>query len=758
MRSLGLGSNRINSFSTIQQLTKLRSLQLIENKITDLSFLNGLNELVELTLENNNIKDISVLKNKKRLHLLTLSENPIEKLPQWITDFDMNIKWDQYSYSNGNIIFFNNPITNPPIEIIKQGKKAIKAWFEGEKIFINEVKVLLVGHGNVGKTTLVRCLTGESPNPSEQPTHYIKIKNHNVQHNKKNIKLNFWDFGGQEVMHSTHQFFLSKRSIYLLVLDGRRDEDAEYWLKHIESFGGNSPVLIVLNKIDTNPSYDVDRLFLKKKYPFIVGFYKTTCLNKITGINELQDGLLNALDKVEILTTPWLKNWLPIKQKLEEMTNDFISQKDYESICEKNNVKEIISKETLAGYLNDLGVVVHFKDLRLSDLHILQPRWVSRAAYKIINSKKVAENHGLLKIDWLSQIMSKEDENDFTYQSSVYPYILDLMQKFELCFPISEGTQYLIPELMDIQQPVLPKLDGSLLKFYIKFEDILPRSILLRFIVRVHEDIKDNLRWRTGVVLEVPIFNSIAVIIADIKEKKINIIVSGPRRREHFAIIRKTFHSLIKDFEKLTFSEWIPLTGYEDYALDYDELIGYEESGKDEYFVGKLKKSYKVKDLLNGIESESIRKSEYQWDVFICHSSQDKGILKKVTDDFKKKGITYWIDEEQINPGDNIIDKITDGLQKSRSILPCISSNQLKSGWSRYEYQSILSRIISGTAKQKIIPFILDNTLDEGIPLLLNNLRAERYLIKTQYKRLLLFLLKLKEQKLNFLNENKYST
>jgi hypothetical protein len=45
-------------------------------------------------------------------------------------------------------------------------------------------------------------------------------------------------------MHATHQFFLSKRSLYILVLDGRKEEDAEYWLKHIESFGGDSPVLM----------------------------------------------------------------------------------------------------------------------------------------------------------------------------------------------------------------------------------------------------------------------------------------------------------------------------------------------------------------------------------------------------------------------------------------------------------------------------------------------------------------------------------
>ena len=56
------------------------------------------------------------------------------------------------------------------------------------------------------------------------------------------IQFNIWDFGGQEIMHATHQFFLTKRSLYLLVLDCRLTQEenrVEYWLKIIQSFGGD---------------------------------------------------------------------------------------------------------------------------------------------------------------------------------------------------------------------------------------------------------------------------------------------------------------------------------------------------------------------------------------------------------------------------------------------------------------------------------------------------------------------------------------
>jgi hypothetical protein len=255
----------------------------------------------------------------------------------------------------------------------------------------------------------------------------------------------------------------------------------------------------------------------------------------------------------------------------------------------------------------------------------------------------------------------------------------------------------------------------------------------------MHPDIFDNLRWRTGVVLFVSIFKSIAIVIADTKERKISISVSGPQRMQHFAIIRKTFSELHKSFEKLNVTEWIPLPDMENFELEYQDLLGYEEAGKNEYFVGKLKKEYKVKALLDGIEPENIRKDEYEWDVFLCHSSKDVDLVNTIAEDLKAKGITYWLDDEQIFPGSDIIEKITNGLLKSKNIIPCISSNQLKSGWCRKEYHSILGRILSGNSKQNVVPLILDNMKDEDFPLFLGTLRCERYKEEKQYERFINF-------------------
>jgi internalin A len=115
-----------------------------------------------------------------------------------------------------------------------------------------------VGPGGVGKTSLVNRLLFDRFDRDEKKTDGIHIYEWRLRlPGSDDVRLNLWDFGGQEIMHATHQFFLSRRSLYLLVLEGRQsaaDADAEYWLKLIESFGAESsgevsPVLVAMNKI-----------------------------------------------------------------------------------------------------------------------------------------------------------------------------------------------------------------------------------------------------------------------------------------------------------------------------------------------------------------------------------------------------------------------------------------------------------------------------------------------------------------------------
>ncbi|MCP5052800.1 MAG: hypothetical protein GY940_36870, partial [bacterium] len=210
---------------------------------------------------------------------------------------------------------------------------------------------------------------------------------------------------------------------------------------------------------------------------------------------------------------------------------------------------------------NDLGVVLHFEDMDLTDTHVLEPKWVTAAVYKIINSPLLAKHKGILMTGHLPEILKKEGDDDYQYPKGKYGFILTLMEKFELCYSIDSKT-VLIPDLLPVPEPGFDFDYADSLKFIIDY-DFLPRSVMPRFIVRLHKDIKaekkKKLQWRTGVVLKGKGFKSTAVVKADHEAKRIFIYVTGEQKRDYLSVIRHTIRDINGDFKKLGVTELVPL-------------------------------------------------------------------------------------------------------------------------------------------------------------------------------------------------------
>ncbi|MDQ1354183.1 MAG: internalin, partial [Acidobacteriota bacterium] len=264
----------------------------------------------------------------------------------------------------------------------------------------------------------------------------------------------------------------------------------------------------------------------------------------------------------------------------------------------------------LVDFLNDLGVILHFKDLELHDTHVLDPKWATEAVYKIINSKRLAEHSGVLKLDLLEEILKPTNEHDYDYPPDKYPYIIELMIKFELCYRLNTN-RVLIPNLLAAEECHFEFDYGSSLKFIIEY-DFLPPSVMPRFIVRMHRDIKDGMQWRTGVVLADKAFHATAVVKCDERERRIFIYVNGEQKRDYFSIIRKTIRDINGSFEKLETKELVPLPDNDKITVEYEELTGHELMRIPEITIAKIRKRYPVAALLDGIAGAEDRKKEYE--------------------------------------------------------------------------------------------------------------------------------------------------
>ncbi|AKB51693.1 hypothetical protein MSBRW_2440 [Methanosarcina barkeri str. Wiesmoor] len=607
LTQINIYENQLTSLPhEISELKSLTQLSISGNQLTSLpSEIANLESLTQLDISRNQLTSLPLeITELKNLTQLDISSNKLTSLPPEILKLGIDIEWGNNSAEKG-IFLEGNPLEKPPIEIVKQGREAVINYFkslEGEKKPLNEVKVLLVGDGEAGKTSLLKRLLGEGFDGNEHQTQGINIKKWGFKDKDKEIKVNFWDFGGQEIMHATHQFFLSKRSLYILVLDSRRDEKAEYWLKHIRSFGGDSPVLVALNKIDENPSFELNRKFLQEKYPSIKGFFRISC-KEDRGIEGFSQKLKKELLKVEHMQIEWAKSWFEVKTKLEKMSCNFITYEEYRNICLEENVGDKSSQNTLVDFLNDLGVIVHFKDISLLDTHVLEPKWITEGVYKIINSEILAKKKGVLRFSMLDEILEQKKEGDYYYPPERYGYIINLMKKFELCYSIDEET-VLLPDLLAVPEPNFDFDSNEALKFFIEY-DFLPRSIMPRFIVKMHRDIKDDLQWRTGVVLENKQFNSCAVIKSDNEAKRIYINVNGCQKRDYFSSILFNLREINRSFEKLKAIEKIPLPDESEIAVSYEHLVNLEEMGIDLFVPEGSKKKYRVSDLLGTVNNLS---------------------------------------------------------------------------------------------------------------------------------------------------------
>ena len=489
----------------------------------------------------------------------------------------------------------------------------------GEVRPLNEAKLLLVGQGSVGKTSLINRLLNDRFDANESQTDGLEVHDWQIHVNSKDIRLNVWDFGGQEIYHATHQFFLTKRSLYLLVCNCRTSEEEnrlEYWLKLIQSFGGSSPVIIVGNKNDEQP-LDINQRALREKYPNIKAILQTSCQSN-DGIDELKEAIEKEVGQLKEVYDLLPLKWFEVKEQLEAMDQDFIKYSQYERLCEDQDIPEDHNQEQLIRLLHDLGLVLNYRDHPiLSNTNVLNPDWVTAGIYALFSDDELkTETKGILKPKDLSRILDAK-----RYPTNRHSFLIELLKEFQLGFELPncpKEKRFLLPGLLPKEEPRNTNLDGETLEFQYHYK-VLPASVLSRFIVLMHEKIHEQTYWRSGVMLAYregdETFN-IARIKADPEDKKVFISVSGREstRRIFLSLIRDKFaeiHSAFADPEDVT--EWVPVPEHPDAdPLEYKELLGLEDMGDSTVTIGKLKLRLDLRQLLDGYEPREQRQQRQQ--------------------------------------------------------------------------------------------------------------------------------------------------
>ena len=596
LKSLYLESNHISDIRFLMRLTSLRNLSLRNNVVIDIRPLRDLTNLVSLDLSYNKIKEIPSLGNLNSLTKLNLSSNQItdvSPLKEIITK-GIPLTLNQHE-TFARINLFENPISTPPIEIVNMGNKAVTRYFadlkEQGKDFLFEAKLLIVGEGESGKTTLawkLKDINAQMPHKEHDRTQGIEVRPldiKNISFAEKPFRMNVWDFGGQEIYHATHQFFLTKRSLYVLLNNTRNNlTDFNHWLQMIGLFSENSPVIIVQNEVAATPT-DLDLRGLQQYFDNILKVHVTDLSKKDDRLEKLIRDICFQVQQLNHVGIELPKQWVKIRQALEKVSliKPYISDKEFYQICYINLITTKNQIKRLASLLHDLGVFLFFyKDPILKHTVILQNNWVTQGVYKVLDNRKIKNQNGHFSY---SDAITIWDNTEF---EGMHDELLQLMAKFELCYriPYSKPTRYVCPQLLPVEKP---KYQWSLKdNLIIVYEyDFMPKGMMAHLIVRLYRYIKDiyNLAWRNGCIFTFE--NTNAQVIETYGRKKMEIRIKGSHCARLSTIILKEIDELNASFSNLKFSKKVPcncskcIGGTTPHFYDYTDLMRRKEYRKE---------------------------------------------------------------------------------------------------------------------------------------------------------------------------------
>lgn len=640
LHTLDAQRNQLSSFIAEGDCPALKLLDLSENQLSQLILPVGLPRLELFHLQGGNkVSDISFLRGAGALQTLNLSQNAVTDLGPIRGLLGKNIPF-QWEKSGNGILLEDCPLATPPPEIIKQGNEAIAAWFAAKKRELNEIKVLLVGEAKAGKTSLLRRLKYDEFEPEEVQTDGIIIEEfdfeelHTFKQQKglHDTKAYFWDFGGQEIMSSTHQFFMTKRSVYLLVLEARRDQDADkqvrQWLQRIQAFGGRSQVIVVVNKIDLNPAFGLDTVRLGKDYLQIKDFISLSCK---TGekIDALKEALAAYIPKAELFSTQIDERWIEIKEDLQKFTKEeyYIPHRQFRQICRAHHLFEEAEQNQAIHFLNDLGIVLHFDELDLGEYFVLDPYWVTSGVYRIVTSDTAARQKGEVELEQLNYIVNEEKrkageyipeaQKKIVYSPYELRYLADIMAQFKLSFYLEGRKKILIPDLLDKKTPdeQSRRFTEAPEKLQLVYQyNYLPPSVMPRLMVEMRRDI--TVPWRTGVILNCQASIAAEAMVSS-SEHSIKIIVTGDykQKRGYLSTIRYFLDKINEDFD-VQIKILIPLPGHDGHFARYENLLKMEKAGEGIYKDWDIEEEFEISKLLDGIVSKDEVQKVMETDAF----------------------------------------------------------------------------------------------------------------------------------------------
>ena len=399
----------------------------------------------------------------------------------------------------------------------------------------NECKVLLIGNGKAGKTAIVNRIVNDEFNPKWDSTHGIAL----YPKEFKEYLLNLWDFGGQDIYHSTHRLFMQKNAVYILAWsveteeeytvheitfsDGMKEKkryknyDLRYWLEYAKHLGDGSPMNVVQTKVGKDKKVDKSELGSAYKEAFkpSIAFHAVESSEDDSFVNGYEDLMESIYSQVKAikkgnttLAEPLhrIREYLRNKQKAGEKLLD---HEEYMKVAREFGVQK--PQEMLETWLFRSGVV-YYRPNKFGGNIILDQGWAIEAIYTLFDRSKkipydIEKKKGVFTGVFLQEVWQPKYADEDTHRLFV-----DFMKSCDLCFEIDMGKErpsfqervFMAPQLVQEDKPALIEVFWETQDFlYYRFsDDFIHEGVIHSFISKTAYLAKFIDIWRIGIQIQ----------------------------------------------------------------------------------------------------------------------------------------------------------------------------------------------------------------------------------------------------------------
>ena len=584
LQSLSLWGNQITSLTPeIGRLINLSNIDVGRNQLTSLPpEIGWLISLQRLDLDENQLTslppEIGYLTN---LQQLSLARNQIKSLPSEV-GLLAHLKI---------ILLGRNPLKEPPPGVVAQGTEAILSYLRAQAVGEERrwmSKLLLVGEGGVGKTQLLRVLRGDEFVESSPTTRGIEISNVASPQRMDDItavgplelehpmdpgvtmRLNSWDFGGQDVYHATHQFFLTEQSLYLVVRNARygwEQSNLYYWLDTIQARAPYCPVLIVSTHVDERPAH-IPLQDLQRRYTQVVGHWEVSSKTG-DGIDGLREAIREEAAKLPLMGERWPVDWLEAADAVRALPEKHVTARRLQEVMSGEGVSGE-DAAYLAQWLHNLGELLFYQgEEELKDTVVLDPQWVTEYIYTVLDSEDLEEPLGIFRRSLMERIWGDLD-------SGLQDHFLRLMERFDLSYrTLRQPDISIVVERLSQDPPAdlkatwdEPRTGPSPtneISMRFDLNTTIPAGVPTWFIARQHRFTTRN-HWLYGALFaddqNQP--KHLALVRSYPHERYLELAVRGPYPHNFFSLLRDGLELTLARFPGLrdTIQRTVPCPGH----------------------------------------------------------------------------------------------------------------------------------------------------------------------------------------------------